>query len=185
MIRTIAYLHWSDVGHGDLRSVVEWWIGGADPSRLRRPRGGYLRKPVASTALSTSAAVNGVSKAPSGVMFAGVGFEQQAGHRGVPGLDREDRERRRDVGRAGDVERLARVGVDAGVLQRDRGLDEGSLVGGGAAEVDFRRADRFAAERLLEEGDVGVLVGGHRLQEDLRLLVLDERFFFWLAVASL
>ena len=58
-------------------------------------------------------------------------------------------------------------------------------LGGGAAEVDLRCDVAFAAERLLQERDVGVLVVGRRLQEDLRLVVLDELCFFWLAVASL
>ena len=38
---------------------------------------GYLRKPVASTALRTWAAVFGLSKAPLGEMFAGVGFSSR------------------------------------------------------------------------------------------------------------
>jgi hypothetical protein len=66
--------------------------------------------------------------------------------------------------------------VDAGVLQRDRRLDERRFLRGGAAEVDLRSGDRFLAERLLQVGDVGVLVGRRGLEEDLGLLVLDERF---------
>ena len=44
---------------------------------MAAPGAGYLRKPVASTAFSTWAAVCGSSNAPSGEMFFGVGFKSR------------------------------------------------------------------------------------------------------------
>ena len=64
-------------------------------------------------------------------------------------------------------------------------LMNADLARGGVAEVDFRGRDGLAAERLLEEGDVGVLVGGDPLEEGLSWAPLRNVFFLLLAVASL
>ena len=71
-----------DVPDGDDRGRR---AGEADPEdRLRRAAGGvtpglpgYWRKPVASTALRTCAAVFGLSKAPSGARFLEIGFSSR------------------------------------------------------------------------------------------------------------
>src|SRR6201747_2189171 len=65
------------------------------------------------------------------------GLDEQAGDRRVTRLDGPDRQGGGDVRRAADVERLAAVGLDAGVLQHHRG-GEPLRLAGRIAEVDLR-----------------------------------------------
>ena len=96
---------------------------------------------------------------------AGDAAEDRGDRGGVAGLDREDRDGRLHDGRLLDVGGLAGVGLDAGVLERERGRRELGLVGRRVREVESRRLHRSGAERSLEEADVRRLVGADELRE--------------------
>src|SRR4051812_29440857 len=73
------------------------------------------------------------------------GLDEQTGDGRVTRLDGPDRQGGGDVGGAADVQSLAAVRLDAGVLQDHRGREPLGLAGG-VAEVDLRGTDGLRAE---------------------------------------